>query len=62
MGIAKAGLMMVALALAGFVVSVAFKQSNSVAVVAVIYVSTGLFLTGVTCWLVAIARWPQRRS
>ena len=62
MRITKAGTTMVSLALGGFAIGIAFKQSNSVAVVALICVSTGLFLVGVACWLAAIARWPHRRN
>ena len=61
MRVSRVGMAMVALAFAGFAISVALKRSDSIAVVALVYASTGMFLVGVTCWLVAIARWPRQR-
>lgn len=61
MRIGRIGMAMVALAFAGFAISVAFKRSDSIAVIAFIYASTGVFLVGVTCLLLAIAGWPQQR-
>lgn len=61
MRIGRIGMAMVALAFAGFAISVAFKRSDSIAVVALIYASTGVFLAGVICWLLTIAGWPRQR-
>ncbi len=61
MRIGRIGMAMVALAVIGIAISVAFKASDSIAVIALIYASTGGFLVGVTCLLLAIAGWSRQR-
>lgn len=61
MRVSRIGIAMIALSFAGFAISVALKQSDSIAIVALVYASAGMFLAGIACWLVAIARWPRQR-